>query len=423
MLRGPKTTAVLLGCLTGVIGLALLLPQHPQAEADSWISALPGLLQPWGILLFTLSLNRIFQSAWFWLPVALLLLNSLVALADYTPAAWNRFHKNVPPLEWQHPLAYRAEQVSRLPGEPDLFLETLQASLEQAGFSVSSSQERIIGAVRRSWAWLAPSIGYGGVLLLILAFLVSFFSLKVERFILWPAETTAAPSIAPGQFQLIDFETPAQVRLEFREQTTDTLRWSLYRPAWVQGVLFLPTATEPVLTIDIRDESDTPVKIMPPTQEAPPLKQLSLPLNRLEGPIYFSIPSARLAVRMEPDSASEMSYQLQVRQNDESNPSITRMIAPDQAVAINNLTLRLSRNQNLHVIAYRDLAWPIYFVSLVLVGMGVVFTFWRPPLQVWLVPEVRGLGGQLYGVAETLGSQEKAAHFLEQLLPAKAETE
>jgi hypothetical protein len=50
-----------------------------------------------------------------------------------------------------------------------------------------------------------------------------------------------------------------------------------------------------------------------------------------------------------------------------------------------------------------------------LVGAPLLLRF-SPPWQLWLIPDIKGRGGQIYCVAEKLGSTEEIVPFLEQLL-------
>src|SRR5262245_29110530 len=155
LLRQLRTTAVLLALLGLILCLGLWLPQPsgPEVTAAIWTKTLPPWLQGRGDLLFALGFAHLFHSFWFWLPVALLLLHSLVALADYLPPSWQRFRETPADLAWQHPLAIRTEYFTRLPALPDEFLEKLKATLQAQGFTIDPTIEenqRQVSA--RRWA-------------------------------------------------------------------------------------------------------------------------------------------------------------------------------------------------------------------------------------------------------------------------------
>ena len=83
ILRSLKTTGVLLFVMGLVLVVGLLLPQqtatttNPPAQT-AWLNNLPGWGQPAGGILFSMGFAQIFHTPWFWFPVALLLLNSLI---------------------------------------------------------------------------------------------------------------------------------------------------------------------------------------------------------------------------------------------------------------------------------------------------------------------------------------------------------
>jgi hypothetical protein len=86
------------------------------------------------------------------------------------------------------------------------------------------------------------------------------------------------------------------------------------------------------------------------------------------------------------------------------------------AIQIDEVSINLIANHSLNFMIRRDPALPIYLVSLVMMVTSGFLIFALPPWQVWLIPEVKGRGGQLYGVVEKPGSARGIAEFLEQLL-------
>jgi hypothetical protein len=95
-----------------------------------------------------------------------------------------------------------------------------------------------------------------------------------------------------------------------------------------------------------------------------------------------------------------------------------------QSFEIDNLSITVVLNHALHVVARRDLGLPLYGLSLIaILGSALLLGLW-PPGQLWLIPEVKGRGGQLYGVIERYGPAKDAPRFLAQLLaPSPSEEE
>ena len=425
-LRSPKLTGLLLAVIAVVVLVGLLLPQAtPPADASFWIGSLPQVVQLWGEPLYLLGFARIFQSIWFWLPVGLLLLNSLVALADYTPGSWRRLKQRVPSLAWQHPLARRNEQIVRLPKSPDIYLISLQTSLAEQGFylyQVPESEGRLVGAARRRWAWLGLVATYAGLGLLVAALLVSHYFLQLDRFTLWPQQPVTS-RLFPGQFELAGFakgQGAAQVLFSPGGSSTPTLLFNFYRyqPVLSNYVLLLPTGTEPVLTIEARTESGELLRLIPIQEDLSPADRLNLPLTGRGEPLYFAIPAAKLAVQILPDlDSGRNSYQLQIRRGSDEVPPDTLTVQAGQTFALDDLSVTLTANRNLSLLAYRDPTLPLYLIGglLILGGLATLLPF-LAPWQLWLVPEIKGLGGQLYGVVEKYGGGAGVAAYLEQLL-------
>lgn len=429
-LRGPKTTGVLVAVLVAVVGLRLLIPQQPislsEAARAAWIASLPPVVQFWGDELYVLGFARIFQSLWFWLPLGLLFLNSLVALADYVPGSWRRLQNQVPPLTWQHPLARRIEHSARLPESPDTFLVALKNELCRQNFYVykpGATEERLIGAARRRWAWLGVAALYGGAALVAIACLVSYHFSKSESLILRPSETVESRlfggslklSVSPGGDNPITY-VPAGAEETDRPLSPLILTWPLYRPAFFYNTLAWPFAAERVLTVEVRDEANHLLKLIPVQENLVPAERLNLLIPPVGTPLYFSIPSTGTVVQVLPEPGQDQVYEVQLRHGSNPSAATSTTAQAGKKFTVDGLTITLTPNAALHVLAYRDPGLILYMISAVLIFAGGVVLLWQPPLQLWLIADVKGRGGQLYGVLEKFGPVSERQQFLEPLL-------
>lgn len=427
-LSNLKMTGILIGIIMLVFLLSLIIPQQTApglaaATPEVWIASLPPALRNGGEALFFLGFAHISQSVWLWLPLALLLLNSMIALAHYFPGSWQRMKPAMPSLAWQHPLAQRGEHVTRLPEAPDEYLASLKRTLQQRGFFLyqdSQTDERIIGAAQRRWTWLAPVGWYGGLILLIIAFLLSYFFAQGDNFTLLPQEAKSSPLFA-GTFELEEVNTPPGFsRIKYTASATDgeqvsSLLWRLYQPTWLNQTLIVPITMEPVLTIEAKDGQGRLARLIPFQENLAPAERLYLPFTDAQSPLYFLIPSAKLAFQILPSTDLPESFNIKVRPSVETS-AVTEVKAKlGQAFTINDMAVTIGRSYNLTILTRRDPAWPFYVIGLVLIGVATIFYFWRPPLQLWLIPEVKGRGGQLYGVVEQLGSVKEIVPFLDEL--------
>jgi hypothetical protein len=425
-LRQLRTTVAFAESVAVVLLLTLLIPQQarPDVNVATWVTTLPGWLQGWGVLLFSWGLSRLLETPWFWAPVGLLALSSLVALADYAPPSRRRARAALADIEWQHPLAQRVERSVRLPANPEAYLDKLKASLRAQGFSIDESgaenKQRIISARRWAWAWWGVVVGYGSLILLCLAFFISRYSLKTERLALLPFESKTS-RLFDGDFELYQTDLQhkqATILYSRREAPSPRiLYWRLYQPAFLNDALILPVAMEPVLTVEARDKNGELRRLIPVQVDLAPASRLNLPIEAEDSPLYFLIPSASLAFQITPVSIfSEHHYNVQVRRGSETTPSENLMKKLGDTFEIEDITMTISLNYNLIYLARRDWALPIYGVTLPALFISLLLLLVRPPWQIWLIPEVKGRGGQLYGVAETFGRARLASQLLERLL-------
>jgi hypothetical protein len=426
-------TAGLVLILVFVLLLSRLLPQSSTApDAATWITGLPSWLQPWGAPLYVLGAAHLLGSLWFWLPAALLLLNSLIALADCGPGVWQRLDKTMPPLKWRHPLARRIERVVRLPQDPDSFLEKLQTALGDQGFFIyqlGESEQRLVAAARRRWAWLSFGAIYGGLVLLVVAFLISTYFLQIEHLTLVPLEPEIS-RLLDGSLEL--GQTPADrigSRITFLadegDQPESVLAWRLYQPVLFNSVLIWPIERAPILVVEVADETGDLLRLIPVQEDLAPAQRLNLPLTEAGKPLYFLIPSAKLAVQISPDpTVGQDAYNVQVRRSSEDALLVNTVIRADQTLTVENLSMTMLRHHSLTVLAYSDPAFFLYIVAFLLILAGILVVLLRPPMQIWLIPEVKGLGGQLHGLLETPTFFVKAkTTFLEKLLAKEDRSE
>jgi cytochrome c biogenesis protein ResB len=393
---------------------------------------LPSQVRPWGDLLFLLGFARIFQSPWFWVPLAVLLLSSLVALADYAGPSWWRARKSAAVIEWQHPLARRVEHSVRLPASPDTFLDKLKTRLEANGFSVDApfeENQRWVSAARWRWTWLGVISLYSGLILLCGSFLVSHYSLKTESLTLSPLERETS-QLFGGTFELYRIDAGGGSGIVvFRpkkgtEQPIRAFIWQLYQPVFFIRTFILPIATEPIVTVEAQDETGDLRRLLPLQEDLSPATRLNLSLGEAGEPLYFLIPSASLAFQITPLTESgESRYNVQIRRGSESSPSENLMVKSGETFELDDLAVTISPGHNVRITARRDLALPLYAISIIVILVSGLLLFFRSPWQVWLMPEIKGRGGQLYGVVEKFGSTRNTPEFLEQLLTEKPEAE
>jgi len=427
ILRNFRTTAGLLILLALVLAVGLLLSQQqititPNTAAQAaWLNNLPAWVQPVGEVLYVLGFAHIFYTPWFWIPVALLLLNSLIALADYMPGCRRRMRGEAPSVAWQHPLARRVEHSVRLSHFPDDFTELFRVRFNRQGFSLhssSSEQQRVTAASRRRWGWLGIPLIYLGLLTLVFALLLTFFSLKTERLTLSPLQPRSV-GLLGGQLDLITTAPDARVsQLKFTPDDAGVARllsWRHYQPGLINNMIVFPMDGESIVTVEVSDSTGDLLELDPLPENLLPTEHLRVILDDgADESIYFTVPSMDIAVQVLPDAVSD-AFSVQVRRGDQAELIDNALVMPGQEFKIEGMTAMLSLDHNIKVIVRRDMGLPLYILAVALIVSGGILALLRPAI-IWLIPEVKGIGGQLYGVMETFGSERKMTQILEQLL-------
>jgi len=427
ILRSFRTTAGLLILLALVLAVGLLLSQQqititPNTAAQTaWLNNLPVWVQPVGEVLYVLGFAQIFYTPWFWIPVALLLLNSLIALADYMPGCRRRMGGAAPSVKWQHPLARRVEHSVRLSHFPDDFTELFRVRFERQGFSLHASspeQQRVTTASRRRWGWLGIPLIYLGLLTLVFALLLTFFTLKTEQLTLSPLQSHSV-GLLGGQLDLLATDPDAGVsQLKFTPDDDGVARllsWRHYQPGLINNMVVFPMDGESIATVEVSDSTGDLLKLDPLPENLLPTEHLRMILeDGADESIYFTVPLMDIAVQVLPDAASD-AFNVQIRRGDQAELIDNILVMPGHEFKIDGMTAMLSLDHSIRVIVRRDMGLPLYILAVALIVGGGILTLLRPAV-IWLFPEVKGIGGQLYGVIETFGSEKKMIQFLELLL-------
>jgi len=427
ILRNFKTTAGLLILLALVLVVGFLLPQQqmtiaPNTTAQTvWLNNLPVWVRPAGDILYSLGFARIFYTTWFWILVALLLLNILVALADYLPGCWQRLWSTTPSVKWQHPLTRRVEYSVRLSHFPDDFTELLKVRFGRHGFSLRASfseQQRVTAASQRRWGWLGLPLIYLGLLTLVFALLLTFFSLKTEHLTLSPLQPRPV-NLLGGQLDLIGTDPDAGTsQLTFTpddDGVEQLLTWHHYQPSLMKNMIIFPTDGQAIITVEISDPTGGLIELDPLPENLVPTEQLQVILDDgADDSIYFTVPSMDIAVQVLPDTASD-AFNVQIRRGDQAELIDNVLVASGQGFEIDGMTAMLTLDHSIKVMVRRDKGLPLDILAMALMVGGGILTLLRPAV-VWLIPDVKGIGGQLYGVMESFSSEKKMIQFLELLL-------
>ncbi len=418
VLRDPQLTVATIAALIIITLLGMIIPQQVASSSNAlWMSNLPSSVQPWGELLILLGISHLFRSLWFWLPAAVLLLNSFIILADDGPASWQRLH--TAPLEWQHPLAHRAEYTISLPPNADEFLITLKKSLVAKGFSLYEPlTPALIEVAQYRESWVGLLALHLGLVLLVFALLMSHYTLNTDAFSIFPSESRSS-QLLNGKFELTETEAnQGTCQISYTptgdEQSAQILTWQLYQPKLFNQAITMLTAFDPILTVEVRDKTNKLVKLIPKQEDLAPSERLNFSLENSNQPFYFQIPQTNLTIQiMARLVQNEGSYNIQVLRHSENSPSVNITVQTGEIFKFDSYTATVFLNYKVNIVAYRDPALSLYLVAALLIMSGIWFGFLRPPLQLWLFIEIKGTEGRLHAVAEKFAPLEDITKFLE----------
>ncbi|MDM8531769.1 cytochrome c biogenesis protein ResB [Anaerolineales bacterium HSG25] len=415
-LRSPKLTIGALVVLSVTVVWGFFIPQQldhaPHLNTVLWRSNLPQLLQPWGDFLFSIGLAHIFQTLWFWFPVGTLFINSLIALADYTPKAWQRWQSSSPSIEWQHPLATRS--IKTMPIRKNINWDTLKKPLNEQGFIThQNDKEDRLSATKYGWAWLIVSVIYMGLIMLPVALLGSYYYLEIDQFVLSPADKQQNALLA-GQLELQMDEQDTIVYTPNQTKVEKSLSGSLYQPQFLSRVLVMVTSFDPVLTVHVSNSSDKLVRLLPFQENLDPSERLHLPLGDNHQSLYFRIVSEGLTFQITPSGEGE--YNIQVLREQEITPFVNETIYEKTPLSVDQLSVHIATNHQAEILAYYDPFTILYLLSATLIFSGGIGLLLRSPVLLWFVAEQQDSYQWLHGATERFGKTKNGQHLLHELL-------
>ncbi|MDX1523560.1 MAG: hypothetical protein R3264_18175, partial [Anaerolineae bacterium] len=318
----------------------------------------------------------------------------------------------------------------RLSDTPDDFIAGRFYVLKRQGFHLqhaAGEDQRVTSAILRRWAWWGPVVFYGGVITLIGALLASSFWFQRDQVRLFSSDSIFSHTLA-GSLQLQPAQ-PDGSTYEIRYQPGDldqpVRNFSLqpYRPIWLRGAIVMPTALDRLLNIEVKDGSGRVLELTQLQEVLDQTERLTIPVRQLNDPLLFSIVSSDLALQISPEPFDDdRLYTLQVRQGVTGELLNDVQIRVNEPITIASYSGLLSESYAADVIVWQDPAWWLYPLAGLLILVGAVSTRFFPPVVVWLIPEIKGRGGQLFGVVETFGREQRLKQFLTDLLPADEPT-
>jgi len=408
-LRSPQVTLASFLTLAVIALLIFIIPQYASVN-NGTLGLLSGFIHE---LFLATSPNYILNTLFFWLPVALLTLNSFIALADYSQPTWQRW-QNTPEISWQHPLAHRVEITT----DPSASLQHLKSNLIKYNFTpheiIIANDIKIVASQNRL-GWWGPVGFYLGCLSLVLALMGSHYLAQSNYIQLLP-QNSQESTLAQGNFKLIKVDDQGrlgQIEYTFQNNSPQELTWSLYWPKWLHNNLAILTEFQPMLKVSATNNQGQAIRLMPIQEDLSPDEQIYLPLN--DDPVYFRISSIGLNFQVIPQTESE--YNVQIQQQNETIPAINLTTKTGEPFKVDSFTVTFTLTHQVKLMIYRNETLPLYLLTFILLIMSLGYSFMRPPVQFWFIQESNG---QLYSVAEGFKSAQKLQQFIQLLLESKS---
>lgn len=405
-LQHPKLFGALILILAVEGVLALVIPQRPEPITEPgqfvvWVSSLPPFLQQGYQFFDGLRLFSLFHSLWVWLPAAALMLISLIALADFLPATLQRMRPTTAPTR-PHPAGKTATRQLRIaapqnPGKATATAPTMDAlrdMLAAAKFTIARRTDTELLAVRHPWAWLAPALALGGVVLLIVALAVQTIWGNSRQVLL---ATGGAPATFIGQtVQISGFSPDAggrgtlSVIADGQPAEWQMGRWQRRRGWWVA-----PPKAQPLAKITFNDGDTT--------------ENLTLVFDDISRPLVFSYAPRGQSLELRYITANGRGdYRLSVR--DAQNTPIESAVQRGQSFSLPQagITGEISIQDRFLLRAYRLPGVLPGALGALLVLFGAVGWIFGAPAIVRLTAVTKGRGSRVDAFIETQGNRHPA---------------
>jgi len=411
--RAPETFILVLILLAAVLSLALIIPQQPSeltnASGDEieseWIVTLPPFYQRTAPILTALGFFRLFETAWFWLPLAFLVLVSLVVLADYAPLIWHRLHQGggQRPEPQPHPFNWSLSDIIQVPapseanksaasGSP---LTYLQGQLEQKGYRIQvTHDEQQLVVTRFSYRWGAPILVMAGILLILIGLVIQA---------LWGSRQVLDLSITDQNIGLLDDQ---RIRVQTFRPTLDpfqhlvggevtllingeeSLTWQLYHPYRFEDWWIIPGGIQPGAQIDL-SQNRGPIETIRPVFP-----------NEIQ-PAYFIYREQNLRFALHYRATLDGPDYLLTLPRQPNGPEINQSGRTFTVPAL-NLVGRASIKETLRLRAYHLPGLGPILGGIIMATLGLVLLSLSSPSVMWLTLVTKGRGSRIDVVAETL---------------------
>ncbi|MEM7032216.1 MAG: cytochrome c biogenesis protein ResB [Chloroflexota bacterium] len=402
LFRIPEALVLTLLALSLTLFLAALIPQQPpnlevgvtgtEDPLDQWVTTLPTSYQSLASILTPLGLFQIFNTTWFWLPNALLLLISLITLADYgfhvRPYLQNSKKDTFVPS--RHPFkTHSVEALEWVPSSETTGAVHLaeakgqvQQTLTEKGYRVHTVGDNKFIATRFSFRWFGPILLMLGMFLGLLGIFIQV--VQGEKHVFEQPLNENTPFIFGEPSLSIQVETLATERDAFGQITSGKVAvavngdaaqtWQLYRPTRVQGWWVVAGGIQPKARITLLPNNAARETIEPnfPNENQP---------------AYFIYPEAnvRFSLYYRDTGVPVANYELRASQEIDQETDTLEVNQDGQNFWLPQLNLagQVTMSEHIRLRAYRLPGLIPIIAGTILVLLGLILLSFALPQTVW----------------------------------------
>jgi len=413
VLRTPETFTLSLIVLAAILSLGSLIPQQPPAltgdrDFAAWLTDQPALYQALIPILRPIGLFQVFESTWFWLPVAWFLFVCLVTAADYLPFL-NRLSRKNPSVSAgdlgpSHPFKDQTATSRLVPAPSDagksaassLPLAQVQTQLEaEAYHTILNQEQQTLTATRHQRRWWGPMLIIIGIIFILAGSVIQALWGHRQTFEL-PLKGNNVAYLGTDPISIRSFtpQSDTFARLVGGQAVVDigevkNRQWQLHRPYRHQQWWLILAGLRPNIRIDLA-QSNQSAETMGPQFE-----------NTLH-PASFTTADGRLGFELHyMFTSSEPDYRLQLThwpgQSDRSPEVAPKVIREGSTFTVPSLGLqgRAIVDQKIQMRAYQlPGLWPGLIGLLTIIG-GLAWLAGPPPVILWVSMVTKGRGSRL----------------------------
>jgi len=451
LLTSMRFALVLILALAALGLLGTLLVQappgvlaDPEAKAD-WINQVRPKYGGWTGAFDMLGLFAIFESIWFRLTAAGLVVSTLACSIHRIPGMWKMAkypHVSVGNAFFEHA---PQREAFLLRGGPSTALEEVESTFRRHHYRTIVERDGdaggsiILYADRLRWVPFAGLVGHLAIPVIVIGALVgALLGFRYPEFVLAEGSTAAVPGNPGLTIELVDFQdsyyantgAPSDYASELvlyrdgSEVARQTIR--VNDPLRFEGTSFYQSFYGPAASITVADEAGTPL-----FDDGVALAWSAIEGNRRVG--SFTIPERDLTVWVVGTGGSQDlivrpgQMRVEVYRNDANATAVdSASLDPGKPAVIDGLSFTFDRELQFTGLSIaRDPGTPIVWLGCALLFIGFVIRFTIPHRRIWVQVTRRGghsrvafasvgrgdvaLGTEFAGLIEDIGRGAAAA--------------